>query len=165
MATSFLAQPATLNVDGMTIVCQERQDDKPNIYFDNQGRLAGCTLKSAVEWKVKQIFNFSKNSRLVFKNDEIDQVFLGTAGKISVAVKEYQVSNDERQPSFRFGWKNELEAFLSGVGNTFDIEGQALVIETGPEVRITNETAATSIERFLAGSEVTVNVYKSSKTK
>ncbi len=165
LASAFLADDASLTINDITIIAIAGQGEDPDIRFDNQGRLAGCTLKNAVEWKANQTVNLSENSRLVFKNGNLSQVFLGENGNVSIGNKTYKVSKDTRQPSFRFNSANDLDAFLAGSDNSVEIEGQTVSIENGSEVRLIAEAGTLAIERFVAGNEVTLKVYKGSKTK
>lgn len=116
-------------------------------------------------WSANVELNLNAGSRLVFDDGKLDQVYLGAVDKVTIDGKSYAVGIDENNASYRLNAKNELTAFISGEGNTIDIEGQAVAIENGSRVNTTAESGKCIIEKIFVGNEVTVKVYKGSKVK
>lgn len=74
LTSGQLLNDVTLNVDGKEIQCKAMNNGEADIRFDNQGKIAGCTLAKGLTWAANVSLDLNEGSRLVFENGKLEQL-------------------------------------------------------------------------------------------
>jgi len=74
LTSGQLLNDVTLNVDGKEIQCKAMNNGEADIRFDNQGKIAGCTLAKGLTRAANVSLDLNEGSRLVFENGKLEQL-------------------------------------------------------------------------------------------
>lgn len=160
-----LAKPTNLTIGGTTITCIANENAPFDVRFDNQGRLQDCTIEQEMKWSNGVELTFPAKSRLIFKSGNMNKVICYETSAFDLNGKSIQVKADNVSGAYEFNSKNELEKVNAAAGNAVEIEGQSIPVQEGEQIIFALSDGTYSIEKFIAGAEVTVNVYKKDKKK
>jgi hypothetical protein len=160
-----LAENASIEVGGKTVVCAPNQALEYDIRFDVQGRYVEGTLANPLLWGTNTSFTFPEMSRLVYKNGVISKVICQKESSFDLNGKTINVLNHNALGAYEFSAKGELTEVNSAAGNMVVIEDQSVPVKEGTKIKFELVDGTYQITKFFAASQVTLNVYKGKSTK
>ncbi len=144
--------------------CQPKEGSKgSDVQFDNKGSLKEFTSSNDADWNANASFTIPASSRIGIKNGALRSVTLKSATEITLFGKKFSVA-PAKKASLLFKSNDVLESVVVGSGNSVEINGQTIPVQTNSEMELTFN-GDYQVSTFRAGSAVTVTVEKKGKTK